>query len=203
MQDNDKCDPVQRKSTCFVFPICQAERDEQGSLVVTVPAAGLAWRGALVALKDAGISWSPSKRLASDAEVKCVAGRPTRHDRIRYRRQLRYAKGGAPSLAIRFNGPVTYGRIPVADGWALAVHASVAQGGPAHDDWSQYDAVAFSCTRPPPAKLIAQGTSIPTSAKLAMVAVPADPIPPPPPPPPLPDDVDTTYTPTGPHDPFP
>ncbi|HEY6050426.1 MAG TPA: hypothetical protein VIZ58_04200 [Thermoanaerobaculia bacterium] len=201
MQDKDKCDPVQRKSTCFVFPMCQAERDDQGSLVVTVPAAGLTWRGAQVVLKDEGISWSPSKRLASEVEVRCVSGRPTRHDRIRYRRQLNYAKGGVPSLSIRFNGPVTYGRIPVVGGWALAVHASVAQGGPADDDWSQYDAVEFSCKQPPPAKRAASGTLARTNAKLAMLAVPADP--PPPPPPPIPDDVDTTYTPTGPHDPFP
>jgi hypothetical protein len=201
MQDKDKCDPVQRKCTCFVFPMCQAERDDKGSLVVTVPAAGLTWRGAVVALQDEGISWSASNRLTSDVEVKS-SGRFARHDRVRYRRQWRYAKGGVPSVAIKFDGPVTYGRIPVAGGWALAVHAAIAQGGPAGDDWSQYDALEFSCTRPPPAKLAAQGTSTPSSAKLAMLAVPADPIPPPPPPP-LPDDVDMTYTPTGPHDPFP
>jgi hypothetical protein len=181
----DKADPLQPGSTCFVFPICQVERKKtNGVLVVTLPGRDLTWRGARVEPDPPGISWTAPKPLGSAAEVVCDPCPEGRHDRAEYPQQPRYSE---PKVAVSFRGPVSYGRIPRGDEWALAVHAAVRRGGPIADDWSQYDAVEFACTPPAPAVSAVSRPKRKTSASAKMLA--DAPLPPPPV--------------TGPHDPYP
>jgi hypothetical protein len=143
----DRADPLQPRSTCFVFPVCQVERERRsGTLVVTMPAHDLSWRGARVEASAPGISWTDRKRLSTaTVEVLCDPSPAARFDRMGYPRQTRYSD---PKLSVSFRGPVCYGRIPRGEAWALAVHACVDRGGPVGDDWSQYDAVEFDCAPP-------------------------------------------------------
>ena len=73
-------------------------------------------------------------------------GQAARHDRSPYPSQPRYV---SRTVTVTFEGPVSYGRVPTDEGWALRVDGAVASGGPGDEDWGQYDAIEFTC--PPPA----------------------------------------------------
>ena len=141
----DKSDPLSPRNTCFLFRLCQVER-VRNTLAVTLPAEELQWRGGVPVPSALGIAWTPRQPLSQDVRIRCAPGPAARHDRTHYPPQPRYV---SRTVTVSFEGPVSYGRIPTDEGWALRVDAAVASGGPGGEDWGQYDALEFTC--PPPA----------------------------------------------------
>src|SRR5437899_9894801 len=155
----DKSDPLAPRNTCFLFRICQVER-VCNTLVVALPAEGLQWRGAVPVPTALGIAWTPRQQLSEEVRVRCEQGPAGRHDRSAYPAQPRYV---SRMVTISFEGPVSYGRVPTDEGWALRVDASIASGGPGGEDWGQYDALEFTCSPP----------AIPSRARMAAAATAA------------------------------
>ena len=111
-------DPVVNQSVSFIFPRCQARLDGD-DLVVTVPAPGVKIR---CARSDAsGLRWDVPIEAEGDVVVDCVPGDHQRTDGHEYPVSDAYAA----ARSFRFRGGVSYGRVPMKEGWALFVSGSV------------------------------------------------------------------------------
>lgn len=107
-------DPVHERITSFLFPCCQVRLDG-ADLLVAVQGASLR------AGSGAELQWGTPVALSRDVAIECEPGPHKRADRAEYPPEPAYA---AP-VTLRFRGAVTYGRVPMREGWALLVQAAV------------------------------------------------------------------------------
>lgn len=131
-------DPVRGRSISFLFPRCQA-RLEGSDLVVTVRSPGVTARVARCTNDAAGIAWDAPAPLTGDLTIACDGQGHLRRDRSEYPSEAAYTS----LLSFRFQGIISYGRMPYGDGWALHVEGAVKSlsGLPPSADWSNCDAV--------------------------------------------------------------
>src|SRR4051794_12772376 len=126
-------DALTARTSCFIFPRCQARVDGAGlGGTVALPhgvssgagGAGLAWGGPRgPAASGAVLAWSAPLELPADVLVDCLPGLRQRADAGEYPIAAAYAV----ARTVRFRGGFRYFRAPYGDGWALFVQAAVRQ----------------------------------------------------------------------------
>ena len=111
-----RLDPLAERSVSFLFTRCQARLDGK-DLVVAVP-----WSGVTARMASGDVlRWEEPRPVDRGVQVICAPGRHRRADRSEYPSEPAYTQ----SVEFRFRGAVWYGRIPLAEGWALCVQGTV------------------------------------------------------------------------------
>jgi hypothetical protein len=148
-------DELGERRISFLFVRCQTRLD-QGDLVVSVPQGSMCRAGSS---GDAGLTWDDPLALPDEVVVSCAPGPRRRTDHAEYASQEPYPQ---PS-ELRFQGAVTYGRVPTLEGWALCVQGAVRALDGLPQGWAGRDAVMVSSPSPPPATLAPAGDGGPVN----------------------------------------
>lgn len=132
------------ETTSFLFHGCTAQIDARGSLIVTLPAEGLSWRGALASESARGIEWyDPEPLWSGHLVVPCEPGSPSSYDGVHDAEPQIQGQ----TCTFEFTGAVHYGRVPTDHGWALHVICAPRRRNPQGSIWRWYAAVEIAQRR--------------------------------------------------------
>jgi hypothetical protein len=151
-------DGIFRETTSFLFDHPCEAWSNSSALIVTVPAEGLCWRGAVAAETASGIYWYDPEPIDAHLVVSCEPGSPHCYDGAGAAEPVVEGK----TCTFAFMGNVYYGRVPTESGWALHVVAPLLRTDPDARIWQWYAAVEIGpgasmargpARRPPPVGL--------------------------------------------------